>query len=135
MYMLKFHTSVQSFFVVVVSIFLLVSNQQFFSYVMHLYFKASSDPWTNQESRKSKRDSKKLSKVASHDAEEDRWTLFSDFNEITHLLIKYSMVTIHKQDNKNMVRLTLRSVIGLAHLGEIRTFLKPSFTFVFSFRS
>uniref|UniRef100_A0A8C1M5B8 non-specific protein-tyrosine kinase n=1 Tax=Cyprinus carpio TaxID=7962 RepID=A0A8C1M5B8_CYPCA len=45
---------------------------------------------------------KKLSKVASHDAEEDRWTLFSDFNEITHLLIKYSMVTIHKQDNKNM---------------------------------
>uniref|UniRef100_A0A8C2JKW6 Tyrosine-protein kinase n=1 Tax=Cyprinus carpio TaxID=7962 RepID=A0A8C2JKW6_CYPCA len=46
--------------------------------------------------------SKKLSKVASHDAEEDRWTLFSDFNEITHLLIKYSMVTIHKQDNKNM---------------------------------
>uniref|UniRef100_A0A8C2JMU2 Tyrosine-protein kinase n=1 Tax=Cyprinus carpio TaxID=7962 RepID=A0A8C2JMU2_CYPCA len=52
--------------------------------------------------RKSKRDSKKLSKVASHDAEEDRWTLFSDFNEITHLLIKYSMVTIHKQDNKNM---------------------------------
>uniref|UniRef100_A0A8C1M7A1 Tyrosine-protein kinase n=1 Tax=Cyprinus carpio TaxID=7962 RepID=A0A8C1M7A1_CYPCA len=55
-----------------------------------------------EERRKSKRDSKKLSKVASHDAEEDRWTLFSDFNEITHLLIKYSMVTIHKQDNKNM---------------------------------
>ncbi|KTF76388.1 hypothetical protein cypCar_00031406 [Cyprinus carpio] len=63
---------------------------------------ASSDPWAYQERRKSKRDSKKLSKVASHDAEEDRWTLFSDFNEITHLLIKYSMVTIHKQDNKNM---------------------------------
>uniref|UniRef100_A0A8C2Q068 Tyrosine-protein kinase n=1 Tax=Cyprinus carpio TaxID=7962 RepID=A0A8C2Q068_CYPCA len=55
-----------------------------------------------RQKRKSKRDSKKLSKVASHDAEEDRWTLFSDFNEITHLLIKYSMVTIHKQDNKNM---------------------------------
>uniref|UniRef100_A0A8C1M617 Tyrosine-protein kinase n=1 Tax=Cyprinus carpio TaxID=7962 RepID=A0A8C1M617_CYPCA len=59
------------------------------------------DPLMNRK-RKSKRDSKKLSKVASHDAEEDRWTLFSDFNEITHLLIKYSMVTIHKQDNKNM---------------------------------
>uniref|UniRef100_A0A671Q7X1 Tyrosine-protein kinase n=1 Tax=Sinocyclocheilus anshuiensis TaxID=1608454 RepID=A0A671Q7X1_9TELE len=54
------------------------------------------------ERHKSKRDSKKRSKVASHDAGEDRWTLFSDFNEITHLLIKYSVVTIHKQDNKNM---------------------------------
>ncbi|KTG31608.1 hypothetical protein cypCar_00019958 [Cyprinus carpio] len=63
--------------------------------------KASSDPWTNQESRKSKRDSKKLSKAA-YDAGEDTWTLFSDFNGITHLLIKYSVVTIHKQDNKNM---------------------------------
>uniref|UniRef100_A0A673HT49 non-specific protein-tyrosine kinase n=1 Tax=Sinocyclocheilus rhinocerous TaxID=307959 RepID=A0A673HT49_9TELE len=63
---------------------------------------ASSDPWTNQESRKSKRNSKKLSKAVSHDAGEDRWALFSDFNGITHLLIKYSMVTIHKQDNKNM---------------------------------
>uniref|UniRef100_A0A673GDS2 Tyrosine-protein kinase n=1 Tax=Sinocyclocheilus rhinocerous TaxID=307959 RepID=A0A673GDS2_9TELE len=52
--------------------------------------------------RKSKRGSKKRSKIASHDAGEDRWTLFSDFNEITHLLIKYSVVTIHKQDNKNM---------------------------------
>uniref|UniRef100_A0A673G396 Tyrosine-protein kinase n=1 Tax=Sinocyclocheilus rhinocerous TaxID=307959 RepID=A0A673G396_9TELE len=61
-----------------------------------------SDPWTNQERRKSKRGSKKRSKIASHDAGEDRWTLFSDFNEITHLLIKYSVVTIHKQDNKNM---------------------------------
>uniref|UniRef100_A0A8C2HBX5 non-specific protein-tyrosine kinase n=1 Tax=Cyprinus carpio TaxID=7962 RepID=A0A8C2HBX5_CYPCA len=58
-------------------------------------------PWTNQESRKSKRDSKKLSKAA-YDAGEDTWTLFSDFNGITHLLIKYSVVTIHKQDNKNM---------------------------------
>ncbi|XP_052403798.1 tyrosine-protein kinase JAK1 [Carassius gibelio] len=63
---------------------------------------ASSDLWTNQQRRKSKRDSKKLSKVVSHDEEEDRWTLFSDFNEITHLVIKYSVVTIHKQDNKNM---------------------------------
>uniref|UniRef100_A0A673HNN1 non-specific protein-tyrosine kinase n=1 Tax=Sinocyclocheilus rhinocerous TaxID=307959 RepID=A0A673HNN1_9TELE len=52
--------------------------------------------------RKSKRNSKKLSKAVSHDAGEDRWALFSDFNGITHLLIKYSMVTIHKQDNKNM---------------------------------
>ncbi|XP_026062683.1 tyrosine-protein kinase JAK1-like [Carassius auratus] len=63
---------------------------------------ASSDLWTNQQRRKSKRDSKKLSKVVSHDEEEERWTLFSDFNEITHLVIKYSVVTIHKQDNKNM---------------------------------
>lgn len=99
------------------------------------FFKASSDLCTNQERRKSKRDSKKLSKVASHDAGEDRWTLFSDFNEITHLLIKYSVVTIHKQDNKNMVRLTVRSVIALVHLGKIRPFLKPSFTFVIFFRS
>uniref|UniRef100_A0A673HTA9 non-specific protein-tyrosine kinase n=1 Tax=Sinocyclocheilus rhinocerous TaxID=307959 RepID=A0A673HTA9_9TELE len=49
-----------------------------------------------------RRNSKKLSKAVSHDAGEDRWALFSDFNGITHLLIKYSMVTIHKQDNKNM---------------------------------
>uniref|UniRef100_A0A8C1L9X5 Tyrosine-protein kinase n=1 Tax=Cyprinus carpio TaxID=7962 RepID=A0A8C1L9X5_CYPCA len=55
----------------------------------------------SEESRKSKRDSKKLSKAA-YDAGEDTWTLFSDFNGITHLLIKYSVVTIHKQDNKNM---------------------------------
>ncbi|RXN27686.1 tyrosine- kinase JAK1-like protein [Labeo rohita] len=63
---------------------------------------ADSDPWTNQERRKSKRDSKKLRKAVLHDAGEDRWTLFSDFNEITHLLIKSTVVTIHKQDNKNM---------------------------------
>uniref|UniRef100_A0A672T5I0 Tyrosine-protein kinase n=1 Tax=Sinocyclocheilus grahami TaxID=75366 RepID=A0A672T5I0_SINGR len=55
-----------------------------------------------EERLKLKSNSKKRSKVASHDAGEDRWTLFSDFNEITHLLIKYSVVTIHKQDNKNM---------------------------------
>uniref|UniRef100_A0A672PDV8 non-specific protein-tyrosine kinase n=1 Tax=Sinocyclocheilus grahami TaxID=75366 RepID=A0A672PDV8_SINGR len=45
---------------------------------------------------------KKQSKAVAYDAGEDRWALFSDFNGITHLLIKYSMVTIHKQDNKNM---------------------------------
>ncbi|KAK2901348.1 hypothetical protein Q8A67_009463 [Cirrhinus molitorella] len=62
---------------------------------------ASSDPWT-KERGKSKRDSKKLNKAESLDAEEDKWTLFSDFNEITHLLNKSNVVTIHKQDNKNM---------------------------------
>ncbi|KAL0200202.1 hypothetical protein M9458_003389, partial [Cirrhinus mrigala] len=54
------------------------------------------------ERRKSKRDSKKVRKAVLHGAGEDQWTLFSDFNEITHLLIKSTVVTIHKQDNKNM---------------------------------
>ncbi|CAM4595042.1 unnamed protein product [Leuciscus chuanchicus] len=57
---------------------------------------------------KSKRDRKKLSKEASNDQGEDRWTLFSDFNEITHLVIKCCVVTIHKQDDKSM-ELTLAS--------------------------
>ncbi|XP_056119496.1 tyrosine-protein kinase JAK1-like [Rhinichthys klamathensis goyatoka] len=66
-----------------------------------------SDLWTNKKRHKSKRDRKK-SKEASYDPGEDRWTLFSDFNEITHLVIKGCVVTIHKQDNKSM-ELTLAS--------------------------
>ncbi|KAK7158820.1 hypothetical protein R3I94_005226 [Phoxinus phoxinus] len=67
-----------------------------------------SDLCTNEKRHKSKRDSKKLSKEASYDPGEDRWTLFSDFNEITHLVIKSCVVTIHKQDDKSM-ELTLAS--------------------------
>ncbi|XP_048018462.1 tyrosine-protein kinase JAK1-like [Megalobrama amblycephala] len=71
-----------------------------------------SDLCTNQERHESKRDSKKQKKPKSKEASyypgEDRWTHFSDFNEITHLVIKFSVVTIHKQDNKSM-ELTLAS--------------------------
>uniref|UniRef100_A0A8C4S8E7 Tyrosine-protein kinase n=1 Tax=Erpetoichthys calabaricus TaxID=27687 RepID=A0A8C4S8E7_ERPCA len=36
------------------------------------------------------------------DASKEGWHLFSDFNEITHIVIKESAVTIYKQDNKKM---------------------------------
>ncbi|KAG2461780.1 tyrosine-protein kinase JAK1 [Polypterus senegalus] len=36
------------------------------------------------------------------DVSKEGWHLFSDFNEITHIVIKESAVTIYKQDNKKM---------------------------------
>lgn len=51
--------------------------------------------------RKNKTDSKQ-----KNDKKKDAsngWTLFSDFNEITHIVTKESCVTIYRQDNKTMV--------------------------------
>ncbi len=36
------------------------------------------------------------------------WTIFSDFFEITHIVIKESCVTIYRQDNKTMVILSIQ---------------------------
>ncbi|TRY97555.1 hypothetical protein DNTS_002592 [Danionella cerebrum] len=64
--------------------------------------KVFSDKRTKREKNKSKKDYLKVSTAASADTGEEKWTLFSDFNEITHLVIKCSVVTIHTQDNKSM---------------------------------
>lgn len=36
------------------------------------------------------------------------WTLFSDFHEITHIVIKESVVTVYRQDNRRMVQRFIR---------------------------
>ena len=44
---------------------------------------------------------------------EKGWTLFSDFHDITHIVIKESTVTIYRQDNMRMVqRLISPSIFG-----------------------
>lgn len=43
----------------------------------------------------------------------EEWSNFSYFPEITHIVIKESMVSINKQDNKKMVSL-LQKLFGLA---------------------
>ncbi|KAL2097759.1 hypothetical protein ACEWY4_006966 [Coilia grayii] len=50
-------------------------------------------------SKKSKKD-RVLKKEKAKDSQD--WTTFSDFYEITHIIIKESLVTIHKRDNKQM---------------------------------
>ncbi|XP_051556477.1 tyrosine-protein kinase JAK1-like isoform X1 [Myxocyprinus asiaticus] len=60
-----------------------------------------SDLWTNQKRLNSKRGKKDREKL-SQATEEERWTIFSDFHEITHIVIKFSLVTVYKQDNKKM---------------------------------
>lgn len=53
------------------------------------------------KSKKNKNDSKQ-----KNDKMKDcnnGWMLFSDFYEITHIVIKESCVTIYRQDNKTMV--------------------------------
>lgn len=35
---------------------------------------------------------------------DDGWTTFSDFHEITHIVIKEAAVTVYIQDNRRMVR-------------------------------
>ncbi|MBN3302191.1 JAK1 kinase, partial [Amia calva] len=58
-------------------------------------------PKEKNKSRKNKPEGKKKSdtKEALHDS----WNLFSDFYDITHIVIKESMATIYRQDNKKMV--------------------------------
>lgn len=56
---------------------------------------------------KEKFDSKKNKKeclLKKEKVKDDQgWTLFSDFYEITHIIIQESLVTIHKRDHKEMV--------------------------------
>lgn len=62
------------------------------------------------EKEKNKLKRKKLD-YNKHKKEDDRnklreeWNSFSYFPEITHIVIKESVVSINKQDNKNMVSL------------------------------
>uniref|UniRef100_A0A4W5K0G5 non-specific protein-tyrosine kinase n=1 Tax=Hucho hucho TaxID=62062 RepID=A0A4W5K0G5_9TELE len=66
----------------------------------------SQNAWTAKEKKKSKKYKtdinwkNKLAQDVSND-----WKTFSDFYEITHINIKGSTVTVHKQDNKKMVNL------------------------------
>lgn len=53
------------------------------------------------KSKKNKNDSKQKNDTKK-DGNND-WTIFSDFYEITHIVIKESCVTIYRQDNKTMV--------------------------------
>lgn len=61
--------------------------------------KVSTEKSSDQWKRKSKKDTKK---TPTSDAGEDRWTLFSDFNQITHIVIKCSVVTVYRQDDRKM---------------------------------
>ncbi|XP_076829600.1 tyrosine-protein kinase JAK1-like [Brachyhypopomus gauderio] len=64
------------------------------------------NPWSNLQRKKSTRGKKQQNQQSSDsaDAAKDRecWTLFSDFHEITHIVIKESLVTVYRQDNKRM---------------------------------
>ncbi|MGH0124223.1 UNVERIFIED_CONTAM: hypothetical protein FKN15_024652 [Acipenser sinensis] len=53
------------------------------------------------KSRKNKMESRNK-KDKNKDLVNEGWTLFSDFYEITHIVIKEATVTIYKQDNKKM---------------------------------
>lgn len=52
------------------------------------------------KSKKTRDSTKKNEKKKEAD---EGWTLFSDFHEITHIVIKESIVTIYRQDNRRMV--------------------------------
>uniref|UniRef100_A0A671L3M2 Tyrosine-protein kinase n=1 Tax=Sinocyclocheilus anshuiensis TaxID=1608454 RepID=A0A671L3M2_9TELE len=56
------------------------------------------------KSKKNKADNKQKNDKRKDSA----WTLFSDFYEITHIVIKESCVTIYRQDNKTMLDLFYR---------------------------
>lgn len=69
------------------------------------------------EKEKNKLKRKKLENKQKKDEEKNKireeWNNFSYFPEITHIVIKESMVSINKQDNKKMVSL-LQKLFGLA---------------------
>lgn len=55
------------------------------------------DKYKSKKTRDSTKKSDKKKEV------DEGWKLFSDFHEITHIVIKESTVTIYKQDNRRMV--------------------------------
>ncbi|KAI4881330.1 hypothetical protein NFI96_029944 [Prochilodus magdalenae] len=64
------------------------------------------DPFANHQRRTSKRSKKWQSPESNrtkHPNQDDGWTIFSDFHEITHIVIRDSTVTVYKQDNNRMV--------------------------------
>ncbi|XP_051554303.1 tyrosine-protein kinase JAK1-like [Myxocyprinus asiaticus] len=67
-----------------------------------VFSETCSDMRTNKERRKSKRGQKDSKKKSQAGEGEERWMTFSDFHEITHIVIKCSVVTVYKQDNKKM---------------------------------
>jgi len=56
------------------------------------------------KSKKNKADNKQKTEKKK----ETGWSIFSDFYEITHIVIKESCVTIYRQDNKTMVILSFQ---------------------------
>uniref|UniRef100_A0A674EB82 Tyrosine-protein kinase n=1 Tax=Salmo trutta TaxID=8032 RepID=A0A674EB82_SALTR len=63
----------------------------------------SQNAWTAKEKKKSKKYKTDINwkNKPAQDLSND-WNTFSDFYEITHINIKGSTVTVHKQDNKKM---------------------------------
>ncbi|KAA0718881.1 Tyrosine-protein kinase JAK1 [Triplophysa tibetana] len=67
--------------------------------------KVSTETSFDTGKRKSKRgqkDTKTQSITPTPDVGEDRWTLFSDFHEIMYIVIKSSVVSIYRQDDRKM---------------------------------
>ncbi|XP_029559989.1 tyrosine-protein kinase JAK1 [Salmo trutta] len=65
--------------------------------------KQQNNAWTAKEKKKSKKYKTDINwkNKPAQDLSND-WNTFSDFYEITHINIKGSTVTVHKQDNKKM---------------------------------
>ncbi|XP_072544513.1 tyrosine-protein kinase JAK1-like [Salminus brasiliensis] len=63
------------------------------------------DPWSSKQRRMSKRSKRQQSEQnedPKHPTKDDGWTTFSNFHEITHIVIRDSAVTVYKQDDKRM---------------------------------
>ncbi|XP_066536675.1 tyrosine-protein kinase JAK1-like [Hoplias malabaricus] len=60
------------------------------------------DTLTNQQRRKSKRNKGRHGDIQKPQSKDDSWTRFSDFHEITYIVIRDSAVTVYKQDNRRM---------------------------------
>lgn len=76
------------------------------------------------EKEKNKLKRKKLENKHKKDEEKNKireeWNNFSYFPEITHIVIKESVVSINKQDNKKMVSLHLKLFsLGLVARGQL----------------
>ncbi|XP_017327064.1 tyrosine-protein kinase JAK1 [Ictalurus punctatus] len=54
-----------------------------------------------QQKRKSKRNKRQQVQLCDV-SKNDSWTTFSDFHEITHIVIKEAAVTVYRQDNRRM---------------------------------
>ncbi|KAL7876621.1 hypothetical protein AOLI_G00115840 [Acnodon oligacanthus] len=60
-----------------------------------------TNQWRKKSSKRKRRQSPQ-SDGPKHPSKDDGWTIFSDFHEITYIVIRDSAVTVYKQDNKRM---------------------------------
>uniref|UniRef100_A0A8C8J9N3 non-specific protein-tyrosine kinase n=1 Tax=Oncorhynchus tshawytscha TaxID=74940 RepID=A0A8C8J9N3_ONCTS len=77
----------------------------------------NQNAWTAKEKKKSlkQKTNINLTNKPPQGVSND-WKTFSDFHEITHINIKGSAVTVHKQDNKNMVEFHCFEALSFAAL-------------------